>query len=366
MNNNIAKPKGKIIRDAVHGDIFIPDKFLKIVDTPEFQRLRRIRQLSTASMLFPTAEHTRFSHSIGCYYVMNLLIEHFRPILGSIKVKIDDIDIDLALAAALLHDIGHGPFSHAFENALPNNKKQKKHEQWTTDIITSEESEIQKSLTKYFGAEFPRKLADLISKDRQIEKNGIDRQRYTEIDLFFVVSSLISSQLDADRMDYLLRDSYFTGVPYGSFDISRLINSLTLTVSNDQYYVCTQEKYLSTIEDYVLARYQMHNGIYLHKFKCEMELVIRKILYRAFELFNDNRIDKDDLPAAIRKTFEGKDVSVTDYVALDDSVLLFLFSKWKNSSDQMLSVLSSTLLDRKKFRCINILDNKRSDIDSWI
>jgi len=106
MVNNLANTKGKIIRDALHGDISIPDNFMKIIDTPEFQRLRRIRQLSTANMLFPTAEHTRFSHSIGCYHVMKLLIEHFLPILRSIKIEVDNVDIDLALAAALLHDVG--------------------------------------------------------------------------------------------------------------------------------------------------------------------------------------------------------------------------------------------------------------------
>ncbi|MBI4683822.1 MAG: HD domain-containing protein [Nitrospirae bacterium] len=168
MKDNRTKPKGKIIRDAVHGDIFISDNFLKIIDTPEFQRLRRIRQLSTANMLFPTAEHTRFSHSIGCYHVMQLLIEHFRPILKNINVKIDDVDIELSLAAALLHDIGHGPFSHAFENALPNTVKQKKHEDWTTAIITSSESRIQQVLVEHFEPRFPHRLAELLTNKRLI------------------------------------------------------------------------------------------------------------------------------------------------------------------------------------------------------
>jgi len=365
MKDNITKPKGKIIRDAVHGDIFISDNFLKIIDTPEFQRLRRIRQLSTANMLFPTAEHTRFSHSIGCYHVMQLLIEHFRPILKNINVKIDDVDIELSLAAALLHDIGHGPFSHAFENALPNTVKQKKHEDWTTAIITSSESRIQQVLVEHFEPEFPHRLAELLTNKRLIKKRGLDRQQYNKIDLFFVLSSLISSQLDADRMDYLLRDSYFTGVPYGKIDLSRLINALTLTVSDNQYYVCVQEKYLPTIEDYVLARYQMHNGIYLHDFKCEMELILKKILYRAFELYKGNNLKRDNLPIAIIKTFEGQDMTVSDYVSLDDSVMLALFLNWKNGSDSLLSTLCATLLDRNKYRQIMILDNTDADIGEF-
>ncbi len=365
MKDNITQPKGKIIRDAVYGDIYIPDNFLKIIDTPEFQRLRRIRQLSTANMLFPTAEHTRFSHSIGCYHVMRLLIEHFRPILQKINVEIDDVDIKLSLAAALLHDIGHGPFSHAFENALPNTVNQKKHEDWTTDIITSPESRINQVILKHFGEPFLDRLAELIANKRLIKKNGLERQENDKIDLFFILSSLISSQLDADRMDYLLRDSYFTGVPYGKIDLSRLINALTLTVSGNKYYVCVQEKYLSTIEDYVLARYQMHDGIYLHDFKCEMELILKKILYRAFELYKGNNLKKDNLPIAILKIFEDQDMTVSDYVSLDDAVMLALFLNWKNDGDSLLSSLCKTLLDRNKYRQIMILDSTDSDISEF-
>ncbi|MBI4683823.1 MAG: CYTH domain-containing protein [Nitrospirae bacterium] len=166
-------------------------------------------------------------------------------------------------------------------------------------------------------------------------------------------------------MDYLIRDSYFTGVPYGKIDLSRLINALTLTVSDNQYYVCVQEKYLPTIEDYVLARYQMHNGIYLHDFKCEMELILKKILYRAFELYKGNNLKRDNLPIAIIKTFEGQDMTVSDYVSLDDSVMLALFLNWKNGSDSLLSTLCTTLLDRNKYKQIMILDNTDADIGEF-
>ena len=106
-------PKGKIIRDAVHGDIFVEDKFLKIIDTPEFQRMRRIKQLSVANIVFPSADHTRFSHSLGCFYVMKQIIAHFDSIFGKMGIEVSKQDKDIALLAALLHDIGHGPFSHA-------------------------------------------------------------------------------------------------------------------------------------------------------------------------------------------------------------------------------------------------------------
>lgn len=352
---------GKIIRDAVHGDIPVSDNLLKVIDTPEFQRLHRIRQLSTAYSLFPSAQHTRFSHSIGTYYVMQLLIKHFEPILSSINLKIEERDKELALGVALLHDIGHGPFSHAFEGSLPANNRQKKHEEWTIDIVNSSESNIQKVLKECFDDRFPQDLAELIRKERDIKKHRKDFE-HSEIDLFFIISSLISSQLDADRMDYLLRDSLFTGVSYGHFDISRLINSLTITVHDNKYYVCVKEKYLSTIEEYLLARYQMHEGVYLHSFKCEMELLVKKILHRAFEMYQQGVVVGNELPDALHTVFNGKEMSVKEYISLDDTVLVSLFTKWKQSSDKILSFLCTSFLDRKKFKKLAILDNNKEDI----
>lgn len=363
MLKTVSGFKGEIIRDAVHGDIFVEERFLKIMDTPEFQRLHRIRQLSTAYYVFPTAQHTRFSHSVGTYHVMNLLIDHFRPIFESINIKIAERDILLALGAALLHDIGHGPFSHAFEGALPNNKEQKKHEQWTIDIVTSRESNINRVLIENFDERFPDELADLIKKERDIKKHRQDVE-FSDIDLFFIISSLISSQLDADRMDYLLRDALLTGVTYGNYDISRIISSLTITEQNDKYYVCVHEKFLSTIEDYLLARYQMHEEVYLHSFKCEMELVVKKILFRAFKLYQNKQLS-GDLPDALVSIFEGKEMTVTEYISLDDSVMVALFAQWKDCKDPILALLTLSFLDRKKYQELIILNNSDSDIKEF-
>lgn len=142
MTNNVYMhgiPKGKIIRDAVHGDIFVEDKFLKIIDTPEFQRMRRIKQLSVANIVFPSADHTRFSHSLGCFYVMKQIIAHFDSIFGKMGIEVSKQDKDIALLAALLHDIGHGPFSHAFEDIHPKGAAQVSHETWTSRIINKRE-----------------------------------------------------------------------------------------------------------------------------------------------------------------------------------------------------------------------------------
>ena len=241
-------PKGKIIRDAVHGDIFVEDKFLKIIDTPEFQRMRRIKQLSVANIVFPSADHTRFSHSLGCFYVMKQIIAHFDSIFGKMGIEVSKQDKDIALLAALLHDIGHGPFSHAFEDIHPKGAAQVSHETWTSRIITCHSGTIYKQIEETFGKGTAEKVSELIEKQRRV-KSSEENYIIEKIDIFSVLSSLISSQLDADRLDYLVRDAYNCGVSFGKIDIQRIISALSLTVYDNQYYVCVPEKYIGDIED---------------------------------------------------------------------------------------------------------------------
>lgn len=350
--------KQRVIRDVIHGDIGFDQRFMAIIDTPEFQRLRRIRQLSTAYFVFPTAEHTRFSHSIGTYQVMKMLIEHFRKIFFEIDIELTDNDVDLALAVALLHDLGHGPFSHAFEKALPSVSPKKNHETWTREIITSEKSQVCKVLKENFNKHFPDQVAELIEKNHAAKDGKRDLKGH--LDLFFVLSSLISSQLDADRMDYLLRDAFFTGTTLGKFDIHRLIDSLTLLPNkNGEFCICVKEKYLSTVEEYLLARYQMYANIYYHPFKTEMETIVQKILQRAKEVYREDSTDEFNyLPKALKDVFEDRAMQLEDYIELDDSVLIALFSMWKNSDDIILRKLCITFLYREKYESLNILGNK--------
>lgn len=337
MSKNFTMSKGKTIRDPIHGDIFFPNKFLAIIDTPEFQRLRRIHQLSVAYLIFPGAEHTRFSHSIGTYYVMQKIIEHFKPIMKSINLELNERDVNLALAVALLHDVGHGPFSHAFEDAIPNNDS---HEEWTIKIITNDDSNINRVLKKNFDEKFPKDLADIIGKERLVKKDGIKPKPSSDdaadtIDLFFILTALISSQLDADRMDYLLRDTKYTGVTFGNIDIERLISAMTLTVNKDNYYVCIIDKYLTDVENYLLARYYMHKEVYLHDVKCEMEIVIKKILERAIQVYcNGNNMAIDTIPGPLLKLFKGEEISIEEYISLDDNIMLSTFSKWMEGEIQ--------------------------------
>jgi len=362
MSKHFVPIKGKTIRDPVHGDIFLPDKFLSIVDTPEFQRLRRIHQLSVAYLIFPGAEHTRFAHSIGTYHVMQKIIDHFKPLMDKLNIKLDERDKNLALAAALLHDIGHGPFSHAFEKAIPNNDD---HEEWTLRIITSPDSNVNKVLIDNFDREFPNDLAQFISREKAIKNNGLRNEGGNQINLSFILSSLVSSQLDADRIDYLLRDSFYTGVVFGNIDIERLINAITVTVYKDNYYVCIMDKYLSDIENYLLARYQMLKEVYLHDVKCEMEFIIKKILERAYDIYNNVDLVKATLPLPLLKLFKGEGITIEEYVSLDENILLSLFTKWMQSEDVVLRDLCSCIIDRKKFSKVKVLNSTKEDIKEF-
>ncbi|WP_099192587.1 HD domain-containing protein [Tepidibacter mesophilus] len=347
MNRSL---KSKIIRDCVHGDIFLNNKFLKIVDTAEFQRLRRIRQLAIVNLLFPSAEHTRFSHCLGTFHIMGKIIDHFEKEFKNINISIDSRDKEVALAAALLHDIGHGPFSHTFEEIFPN--KNMNHEMWTIKIITDKSTDLNKILVESFDQDFPNDVASLIDKSAY-KRNCYDKK----IDLNFILSSLVSSQIDADRMDYIMRDSIYTGVSYGGIDISRIIKSMTIKRNGDKYCLCVYEKYLPDIECYLLSRYQMHKGVYNHSFKCEMEGVVKKIFVRMKELFKNNKLDKKMLPKAIIPILTDSKYTLEDYMTIDDCTLLYLFNELKRSDDLILSKLCKCIIDRNKFEQIEDVEN---------
>ncbi|WMJ77790.1 MULTISPECIES: CYTH domain-containing protein [unclassified Sedimentibacter] len=345
--------KGKIIRDVVHGDIFIPNEFLEVIDTLEFQRLRRIKQLSIANMVFPSADHTRFSHSIGTFYIMTQMIIHFRENFETLHINITKNEENIILLAALLHDLGHGPFSHAFEGILPQIHDNIKHEEWTKRIIESKDSNVNKAIVKNFGEDIPEKVIELISNQKKIKKEE-DVYILEKVDMFNVLSSLISSQLDADRMDYLLRDSMQCGVTFGNIDIQRIITSLEITVQDDKYYVCVPEKYVQDIETYILARYQMQKVVYYHDFKIQMEQLIKKILSRAYELFGQKKLNY--CPELIRKLFKCE-ITVKDYVEMDDSLFQYAFSVWRNEDDVILKQLCNSLMTRSKAKKVDALDN---------
>ena len=362
----MADKKGKIVRDVVHGDIFIDEKYLAVVDTKEFQRLRRIKQLSVANMVFPGAEHTRFAHCIGTFHVMRMIIEHFEPLFQKCGLEIKEQEKDAALVAALLHDIGHGPYSHAFEGVLKSlGYEDVNHEQLGTQIIMNEQTDVHKVLVREFGDEFPQIVANIILKKQEVKQDLFEISTST-LDLQFVLSSLLSSQLDADRMDYLLRDSWYTGAKYGTIDLSRTISSMSLAINpkDDRFCVCVEERYLADIENCLLGRYQMHKEVYYHSIKCEMEEVIGRVLLRAKVLYAEEKLkDADQLPEAIQMMFDGNEFDVTKYIMLDDNIMYFWFWKWMNDEDPELRALCGTLINRNKYT--KFVVKTEADIDNF-
>lgn len=362
----MADKKGKIIRDVIHGDIFIDEKYVAVIDTKEFQRLRRIKQLSVANMVFPGAEHTRFAHCIGTFHVMRMIIEHFEPLFHKCGLKITEQEKDAALVAALLHDIGHGPYSHAFEGVLQSlGHKDINHEQLGVMIIKSEHTEIHEVLTREFGEDFPDAVANIILKKQEVKQIPFNKST-KKLDLQFVLSSLLSSQLDADRMDYMLRDAWYTGAKYGTIDLSRTINSMSLAINpeNDQFCVCVEERYLVDIENCLLGRYQMHKEVYYHSIKCEMEEVIGRILRQVKKLYEEKRLkNAEQLPEAIRMMFAEEEFDILKYISLDDNIMYYLFENWMNDEDPELKALCSTLINRNKYK--KIVVKRETDIDNF-
>lgn len=362
----MADKKGKIIRDVIHGDIFIDEKYVAVIDTREFQRLRRIKQLSVANMVFPGAEHTRFAHCIGTFHVMRMIIEHFEPLFQKCGLEITEQEKDAALVAALLHDIGHGPYSHAFEGVLQSlGHEDINHEQLGVMIIRSEHTEIHEVLTREFGEDFPDAVANIILKKQEVKQIPFNKST-KKLDLQFVLSSLLSSQLDADRMDYMLRDAWYTGAKYGTIDLSRTINSMSLAINpeNDQFCVCVEERYLVDIENCLLGRYQMHKEVYYHSIKCEMEEVIGRILRQVKKLYEEKKLKNvDQLPEAIRMMFAEEEFDILKYISLDDNIMYYLFENWMNDEDPELKALCSTLINRNKYK--KIVVKRETDIDNF-
>ena len=319
------------VMDPVHNFIDISEYpvILQLIDTPYFQRLRRLHQLGLASTVYPNATHSRFAHSIGVMHVFLALFDSVTKKSNLSKDKIAKLR-PVGAVAALLHDIGHGPFSHASEKFL--NKGKFNHEDLTQNIIRK--TEIRSILKK--NKISPQLICDVLKH----EVSG---------DLLFV-SQLISSQLDADRLDYLMRDALFTGVPYGKIDIYRIANTLSIWNKKTpkkslKGTVVVSQKGIEAVENYLIGRYHMYKGVYYHKTIRCMESILVKIFERA-----------STLPKEYNKiTNIAKNVTPETMLFLDDQVCYSAIHKWSMSSDQILKDLSARLINRNllKVRQIN-------------
>ena len=310
----------KIINDPVFGFIGIPDGLLfEIVQHPYFQRLQRIKQLGLSAFVYPGAQHTRLLHSLGAMHLTREAIKRLRQKGNAIT----DTEAEGVLAAILMHDIGHGPFSHVLEHTL-------------THGVSHEEISLR--LMQKMNAEMDGKLDLAIS---------IFEDRYPK----HFLHQLISSQLDMDRMDYLQRDCFFTGVAEGRIGSARIINMLN--IHDDKLVV--EQNGIYSIENFLIARRFMYWQVYLHKTSVAAEKMLIQILRRAQELaangthleatpalrfFIENRID----------TTNFDDNALQQFVALDDSDLISAVKVWTANTDTVLSTLAKAFIDRHLFK----------------
>lgn len=352
--------EGMRVRDAVHGDILIPGKFLEIVDSREFQRLRRVRQLATAQYAFPGADHTRFAHSLGTFHVMQQIIDHFERYFRDLGYPqhIDTHERDLVLAASLLHDLGHTPFSHALEDAMPNAKKIP-HEKWTIDLIQDEKGSLKGILENAFGESSAKDVADLILMQHD---DNMDGQFFPASDLKLknIFHSLISSQLDADRLDYIRRDSISTGFSYGLIDIDRLISGFRIGIlDSGDAVVCVAQEHLPDVEGYLYARYQMYRNIYLAPFKMLTEELLRKIIRCVYELYEHDKLDVSSIPGSFKAALQQPTMDSEEFLQLDDYVVMGAVKGWAGLSGkdtQVLAALCQCLVERKGFKGYTFVD----------
>jgi len=307
----------KVFKDPIHSFVRVTDMLIwQLIETPEFQRLRRIKQLGGTHIVYPTAEHSRFSHSLGVYFIARRMID----VLRTQGIKFDETDRMLILCAALLHDLGHGPFSHSFELVLGVD-----HEDFTRRILL-EDTGINRLLEGY-EAGFAEKVSDVI------EKKYPNR----------LIVSLISSEIDADRLDYLLRDSYFTGTPYGEIDLERILR--TMRVENGK--VVFKYSGMHALEDYLLSRYQMYWQVYLHDCSLSFNFLIESLLARVRMLIQKKYKFKCDVWLFEAMFLERVDIGA--YLRMDDGVITTYAGFFLAEDDDILRDLASRLLNRGLF-----------------
>lgn len=308
----------KVLRDPIHGYIHVNLQVVwDVINSAWFQRLRRIRQLGGAYMVYHCAEHSRFEHSLGVYEIVRRMVTEVPDIERSLTER-EKITVMLA---GLLHDIGHGPYSHAFEGVSGTS-----HEEFTCRII-EDNTEITAILEKCAKG-LSKDVADVI---RHNSKNPL-------------LVQLISSQLDADRFDYLLRDAYFTGTKYGEFDLERILRVMRVTENNQ---LVVKESGVYAVENYIMARYHMYWQVYYHPVARSYECILHMLFKRLKDL------GKDSLPLDVKSVFgpviSDDTIQLSDYFNMDENTFGYGFQCLCQCEDPILRDLSQRLRDRHLF-----------------
>ncbi|MBU6450559.1 MAG: HD domain-containing protein [Cyanobacteria bacterium REEB67] len=319
--------------DPIHQDIVLDRSkpaerlVVDLIDTVEFQRLRRIHQLGVSHFTFQGAEGSRFTHSVGVMHVASRLCD----ILCS-RTESAENERALILATALLHDVGHGPFSHVTEKVLGYD-----HEDWSCKIISGD-TEI-------------RQILDNFSEDHGLADKIVKVLKKTYKPAY--VSHVVSSQLDCDRFDYLLRDSYMTGTAYGLFALQRILRSIEVDEENDRMIV-VGEKGQIAVEDYLFARYSMYAQVYYHRKNLAARALLGKLIKRARHVIEETPGKISFIDEETKHWLTGGDLSVEEYLTLDDVQLSYHIKRWLKDPDPILSDLSARFINRRIFKASRI------------
>lgn len=321
----------KIIRDPVHDVIALEianpiDALLfRLINASEFQRLRRIRQLGMAHLAYPGADHSRYSHSLGVMQTARRIIQQLQR-----SFNIDEEGETVCLASCLLHDIGHGPFSHVFERVSGIH-----HEALTRQTVADPDGEVHRILREHDGS-LPGKVLAFL-------EGTAGRQCLRDI---------LSSQLDADRFDYLLRDNLMTGSRYGGFDLEWLLHALTIDAATDRLAVT--RKGISAVEAYLQSRFHMYRNVYFHKVVRSAEGMVKLALQRARRLAVQDRLEWPQRENNVHKALLGQRLNIEEFTDLDDISVMHCFKLWTKSQDAILASLCTGLLFRNLYKTIDL------------
>ncbi len=335
----LSKKKDKIINDPIYGFVTLENGIITdLIDHPFFQRLRKIAQLGLSYLVYPGAHHTRFHHAIGCLHLMNKAITQLKNKGHLITHK----EAEALKIAILLHDIGHGPFSHALEHSIASEIS---HEHLSSIFMQNLNAQFEGKLSlaiEIFNNKHPKKF----------------------------LHQLVSSQLDMDRLDYLKRDSFFSGVTEGNIGTERIINMLNIVDDN----LVVEEKGIYSIEKFLIARRLMYWQVYLHKTVVSAENMLIKVLKRAKYLMMNNKeiFTTPSLTLFLKNNFTSSDFNenpdlLLNFSELDDNDIYTCLKYWRNENDFVLSNLSSMIMNRRILKIkVQKSDFKQTEIDKKV
>ena len=330
----------KVLKDPVHSYIHIHYEVIwNCLDSKEFQRLRRIRQLGGDFQVYPTAEHSRFSHSLGVYEIVRRMVTEVK----SLCVELTEYEKVCVMLAGLLHDVGHGPFSHAFEHITNHS-----HEEYTAKIILGN-TELN-AILRNVSEKLPQ---DIVSIIQHTHENDI-------------LNQIVSGQLDADRMDYLLRDSYFTATSYGQFDLERILRTMRVRkTAEGRKVIVVKYTGIHSVEDYIMARYQMYWQVYYHPVARSYEAVFIQLFNRLKDIFKDDKDYFEDMKVLI-PFLEKSEVSVDEYFKLDENSLLYCCALIQDKEDKIAADLARRLQNRKLFEYVDYNEENLAQIKNML